>query len=907
MGADMSTAEPSASLQELLGHAGWARSLARQLVSDAATAEDLVQEALLAALRAPPRRRDNLRGWLGRVVRNSARQRARHEGARPSVELEAAPSDDSLPPDVAAAEAEERRRLAQLVLALDEPYRATLLLRYWHGLEPKAIAERLGIPAGTVRWRIKDALDRLRAELDRSSGDRKAWILALLPLASRDVETVAVGAFSASAVFAACAVAAAASAAILVPWRGLVSADAAGEPVAVQATDAKASSAELSPPSADPVESTRVALAPPARGRDLPDAPVLDAPEPAKVLVRARALDAEHAPLAGATLAQVSPAVGPASPSGSNGVLSLLVDTVSPAAGSEPRPDVRRFVVRAPSAAADLREQAVVAGIDLDLGDVVLQPGGDVSGRVLDAEGRGLAGAWIEALEPQTSWTEHERWMHLQQQGRVQSRISHRASSAGADGSFVLHGLPVGHWKLAAGASGAWPALCASVEVRAGERTEHVELVLERVTTSQAIAGGVLHSGGEPVPDAKVALSYATATGSGSFQVRADAHGQFDAVLPPWVEGASLEVADRSDPARRATVRNVPMGSTDVVLRLSSPAALELRVLVRGPEGEPLKDARIGARAAGGSLPGRDQAFVFAVEERALIAGYQREADGTLVAKLPGVPFLLDVHARGFASATLGPFEPAGFPSLIECTLQPIPIVRGMVHAAGAAAAGARVSLFAEARTETTADGFRVRVDPEPLAQAEADAQGRFELQVLPPRGLLDPRRNSTGSRGPTSSGTGGFGSLPTELVAPALPERIYVRIEHPGSAPLERGPLASDDVRALDLDDLTLSVGGAIAGRVFADDGLSPAGAIVGASRGDGFPRTATVGDDGVFRYEGLTPGPWEVRLLERAPKKRSRTTLSSFSAQGSSGPGGIPLNCTVEDGGLTSIELMR
>src|SRR6187402_894318 len=188
----MSTSNPSISLDELLGHAGWARSLARSLVSDAAGADDLVQDALVTALKAPPRHRANLRGWLASVMRNAARERARRERARPAVKDRAQLHVQELAPDALAAEREERGRLARLVRALEEPYRSTVLMRYWHGLEPTEIARQLGVPAGTVRWRLKTALDGLREDLERESrSERRDWVLALLPLASRDGGTAA--------------------------------------------------------------------------------------------------------------------------------------------------------------------------------------------------------------------------------------------------------------------------------------------------------------------------------------------------------------------------------------------------------------------------------------------------------------------------------------------------------------------------------------------------------------------------------------------------------------------------------------------------------------------------------------------------------------------------------------------
>jgi protocatechuate 3,4-dioxygenase beta subunit len=79
---------------------------------------------------------------------------------------------------------ELQQLIARLVSELDEPFRSTILLRFAEGLTPTQIARRLAIPAGTVRWRLKEALDRLRVALDSlHRGDRRAWMLALAPLA----------------------------------------------------------------------------------------------------------------------------------------------------------------------------------------------------------------------------------------------------------------------------------------------------------------------------------------------------------------------------------------------------------------------------------------------------------------------------------------------------------------------------------------------------------------------------------------------------------------------------------------------------------------------------------------------------------------------------------------------------
>ncbi|MBI3846740.1 MAG: carboxypeptidase regulatory-like domain-containing protein, partial [Planctomycetes bacterium] len=77
-----------------------------------------------------------------------------------------------------------RREVVDAVLGLDEPYRTTLLLRFFEDEPASSIAKRLSIPVETVRTRIKRGLDRVRERLDADhDGDRRAWILALVPLA----------------------------------------------------------------------------------------------------------------------------------------------------------------------------------------------------------------------------------------------------------------------------------------------------------------------------------------------------------------------------------------------------------------------------------------------------------------------------------------------------------------------------------------------------------------------------------------------------------------------------------------------------------------------------------------------------------------------------------------------------
>jgi RNA polymerase sigma-70 factor (ECF subfamily) len=170
----------------LLAHVGWLRRLARSLTLDEASAEDAVHQTWVRVLEHPPSREGALRGWLARVLRNEVLQRRRGDGMRQGRERRAAAlRDASVPPAATLVQrAELHRRLTAHVLALEEPYRETILLRYYEELEPAEIAQRQGAPGSTVRAQLKRGLAQLRARLDADRGT--SWRPSLLLLASRD-------------------------------------------------------------------------------------------------------------------------------------------------------------------------------------------------------------------------------------------------------------------------------------------------------------------------------------------------------------------------------------------------------------------------------------------------------------------------------------------------------------------------------------------------------------------------------------------------------------------------------------------------------------------------------------------------------------------------------------------------
>jgi RNA polymerase sigma-70 factor, ECF subfamily len=144
--------------------AHWRRAhrAAYLVVHDGAAAEDIAQEAFLAAIDAIDRfdRRRPFGPWLHRIVVNRAIDWARRESLRrgvdePAIELAAPPPPEPLGEDLMAA-------LAQL--PVDQ--RAVVVLRYLLDYTPGEVARMLELPRGTVNSRLRRALDRLGSLLD---------------------------------------------------------------------------------------------------------------------------------------------------------------------------------------------------------------------------------------------------------------------------------------------------------------------------------------------------------------------------------------------------------------------------------------------------------------------------------------------------------------------------------------------------------------------------------------------------------------------------------------------------------------------------------------------------------------------------------------------------------------------
>jgi RNA polymerase sigma-70 factor (ECF subfamily) len=176
-------ATKSPDLDALLAHAGWAHGLAARLVRDAAAADDLAQDAWVAALERPPAPDRPLRRWLAAVLRNLAREGHRADSRRGARERAAAAAELAPSTVELVARLDAHQHLVAAVTALEEPYRATVLLRWFEDRPPREIARLHGVPVATVHTRLQRAHARLARSLDAAhGGDRAAWLAAFAPL-----------------------------------------------------------------------------------------------------------------------------------------------------------------------------------------------------------------------------------------------------------------------------------------------------------------------------------------------------------------------------------------------------------------------------------------------------------------------------------------------------------------------------------------------------------------------------------------------------------------------------------------------------------------------------------------------------------------------------------------------------
>ena len=147
-------------------------SLALRVLRDQGDAEDVVQEVFSQAWRQASRyesTRGQVVAWLMNLARSRAIDRLRSRRARPETganDVEADRMFDLAPPiDEQLALSDQAERIRTAVGQLSLVQRVAIELAFYEGLTHVEIAERLELPLGTVKTRIRQGLSKLKERL----------------------------------------------------------------------------------------------------------------------------------------------------------------------------------------------------------------------------------------------------------------------------------------------------------------------------------------------------------------------------------------------------------------------------------------------------------------------------------------------------------------------------------------------------------------------------------------------------------------------------------------------------------------------------------------------------------------------------------------------------------------------
>ena len=780
---------PTHDLVELLAEDRWMRRLARRLAVDPHAAEDLAQDAWVAALSGGGGAR-RPKAWLGGVVRNLWRDLVHLRGQRGRREERAARGERLPSSSELVEELELRKVVATALCELEEPYRRTLTLRFFHDRSLREIAEAEGLSIATIHEREQRGLARLRARLARTSrGESESWAVALLALArprgwiGAGMETIAM----ASAWKLGTAALVLVGGGVAWWWQGVERVPHPTTPVLA---------GEAPAPAPAPIVRPELDSAPPPR-ESLPAAAsapaTLATPVPAPTRLRGRVLEPSGVPVAGATLAWSAHDEVSAT-SAADGSFELEL----PPGGLAP--ELLDFAGESGIHCTDAGRVTLLAGLRDGAGEalVLVAPRSASAGVVVGPDGLPLPGATVGVRVRDAVYRElgvpRPNNAPLDGLGRALGTLE---AVADERGEFRLESVPAG------------AGLYLLVEAR-GHQPGDFELPavpdLARVLTleaSQPVAeyrGVVLEPGGEPVPGARVSLGHALVTTDAEGQFRIAPGSPFGPDGAADAQGAEpplelVAVHPGHLPARLALAGHDPAQPLELVL---GPAPLAIRGRVFDAEGRaragvqvwPLDPTFLGTEISQVS-EGMTAAFSVTVED-VLRGGFGRrgtrtDAEGRF--ELDGL--IQRTYALGlFDPATAergGPFEVEAGRSGVELRLPPGACVRvegRVVSLGGAPIVGvelrAQSRIAGDAYTSPPGDGE---------APVLTDAEGRFAFERLDPRGtelgLQHPRLMF---RSVVLDGRDDLGHL--ELVEPLLCE---LQVD------LTRTPELADRMQVLD------------------------------------------------------------------------------------------------------------
>lgn len=815
--------------ESLLQHAGRLRALAARLIADPSTADDLVQDTFVAALRHAPSVDRPLAPWLSRVIGNFARKHKRAAIRREDRERALPPLAQEPTPDVIAERLEVQRTLIEVLDEIDEPFRTTLVLLYFEDLSSAEIARLQKVPSATVRWRHQRGLDELREKLDRRfGGSRAAWSVLFAPLfrpvlvpttAPPAAASIPIpqGVLAMSAVSKVVAASLAVAAVAGVIWWQIDVPTETATPVLAREAEIPAPPPVV-PPS---VAVDREAETPEGRAPARVDKAASPAPETAEArpaaashsrfAVEARFLDPNGSPWEGVRLARLEEdeKLVAQALSGSDGRARLEFDS-SLARGESQH---IQFTAKREDCATVTLAATLRAGELGHLGDVVLQGAVTLYGRVVDPQGNGIEAAFV-GFAPKEFEDEEPDFLHRQGSEKFSPGTSVQSEAKGA---FALSGVPAGTWRLWGKGEGTRFEWTEPLEIRGDRDVYGLELVLAPYLPTDRFAGRVVDPKGRGVPGANLLFHYKYKHESGTTTHDADEEGTFDFVLQREID-YTIVASDPKGVWADSALEKVPPGSLEIVIELGERKYVEVEV--RDRDEKPIENVLFRRTT---TAPNRDDP-----------ATVEPLSPGRYRVAIPNCAFSLKTIARGFRTQELGPFRPESVASTHTVTLERLPVVTGLVTADGKGFAGATVSLVRAIRTNREWNGFPCIMYTESSVEVVTDAKGEYEVEC-------------------------------------ELEDEFWVRASAKGWADAERGPL-SPPGKDLDVD-LELTHGGVIEGRVVLPDGKNAEGTIVGVNHGDGRARTLRAGPGGVYRFDRLSPGRWQVVARDEEIRPGSTT----------------------------------
>ncbi len=146
-------------------HAGRTLSLLRQMCKDPTLSEDLLQEVFLQVWRKAATyrvERGDPMGWLFSVTRNKTIDHRRRNPSR----LESDERDLATWPAPTRGHRDLRISLEQAMSHLSEDQQRALRMTYYGGFTYEEAADRLQVPLGTLKSRIRTGLQRLRTAFE---------------------------------------------------------------------------------------------------------------------------------------------------------------------------------------------------------------------------------------------------------------------------------------------------------------------------------------------------------------------------------------------------------------------------------------------------------------------------------------------------------------------------------------------------------------------------------------------------------------------------------------------------------------------------------------------------------------------------------------------------------------------